>query len=157
MTRIQSLHSAELVLLEVEGQLGLVTRAVCTLCNPRVTAHCSSELQFLRSLSLVIVCAVRGSHRRADFYRKSLSRDRTSTRNEIQGELRFESTRTYTHELDTVTRLVPKDRDLRAIIIWAHIGISFLFFLFDAHWKKYHRNQNYSISRRQCSRDLIDK
>lgn len=45
---------------EAEGQSDWVTR-VCTRCNPRLAAHCSSELQFLRSLSLLIVCAMRGA------------------------------------------------------------------------------------------------
>lgn len=45
---------------EAEGQLGWVTR-VCTRCNPQLAAHCSSELQSLRSLSLLIVRAMRGA------------------------------------------------------------------------------------------------
>lgn len=127
---------------------------MCTRCSPRVTAHCSSESQFLRSLSLVIVCAVRDSHRRGarifNVSRCPIVRP-ASIRNEIQGELRFESTRT--HELDTITRLVPKDpADLRLLYgPTSEYRFSF-FFLFDAHGKKHHRNQS-----TQCSRNFIDK
>lgn len=97
---------------EAEGQSGWVTR-VCTRCSPQLAAHCSSELQFLRSLSLLIVRAMRSTILIGARIFTS-SRCPIVCRLEMRFKVSFDSRAcVHSRELDTITRLILEDLSSR--------------------------------------------